>query len=68
MKLAILVLYLGVGSELYMMHPVQVTEEQCQDQRENNLFQQITILNENGVEHARCFYNGYLVFTSNCAG
>jgi len=67
-KLFVLILYLGVGSELYMMHPVQVTEEQCQDPHEHNLFEHRTILNKNGVELDRFFYHDYVVFGSYCAG
>jgi hypothetical protein len=68
MKLFVLILYLGVGSELYMMHPVQVTEEQCEDPYEHNVFQFRTILNKDGVELDRFFYYDYVVFGSYCAG
>ena len=51
-----------------MMHPVQVTEEQCEDPYEHNVFQFRTILNKDGVELDRFFYYDYVVFGSYCAG
>ena len=50
------------------MHPVQVTEEQCEDPYEHNVFQFRTILNKDGVELDRFFYYDYVVFGSYCAG
>jgi len=62
-----LILYLGVGSELYMMHPVQVTEEQCQDPHEHNLFEH-RIIKDGDAKLDRFFYYDYVVFGTYCAG
>lgn len=62
-----MILYLGVGSELYMMHPVQVTEEQCQDPHEHNLFEH-RIIKDGDAELDRFFYYDYVVFGTYCAG
>lgn len=67
MKLFVLILYLGVGSELYMMHPVQVTEEQCNDPHEQNLFEH-RVIKDGDAELDRFFYYDYVVFGSYCAG
>jgi|TARA_B100001094_G_C17971195_1_gene690383 hypothetical protein len=66
-KLFVLILYLGVGSELYMMHPVQVTEEQCKDPHEENLFE-YRVVKDGDAELDRYFYYDYVVFGSYCAG
>jgi hypothetical protein len=66
-KLFVLILYLGVGSELYMMHPVQVTEEQCNDPHEQNLFEH-RVIKDGDAELDRFFYYDYVVFGSYCAG
>ena len=67
MKLFVLILYLGVGSELYMMHPVQVTEEQCNDPHEQNLFEH-RVIKDGDAELDRFFYYDYVVFGTYCAG
>ena len=67
MKLFVLLLYLGVGSELYMMHPVQVTEEQCKDPHEENFFEH-RVIKDGDAELDRFFYYDYVVFGSYCAG
>ena len=67
MKLFVLILYLGVGSELYMMHPVQVTEEQCNGPHEQNLFEH-RVIKDGDAELDRFFYYDYVVFGSYCAG
>jgi len=67
MKLFIIVLYLGMGPDLMFMHPVQVTEEQCEDPHAHNLFEH-KIIYEGEAQLDRYFYKDYVVFGSYCAG
>jgi len=50
-----------------MMHPVQVTEEQCKDPHEENLFE-YRLVKDGDAELDRYFYYDYVVFGSYCAG
>ena len=67
MKLFIIVLFLGTGSDLAFMHPVQVTEEQCEDPYTHNLFEH-RIIQQGNAQLDRYFYKDYTVFGSYCAG
>lgn len=49
------------------MHPVQVTEEQCQDPHEHNLFEH-RIIKYGDAKLDRFFYYDYVVFGTYCAG
>jgi|TARA_R100000005_G_C5001165_1_gene208181 hypothetical protein len=66
MKLFVIVLYLKLGTQLFM-HPVQVTEQQCEDPYETKLLEH-RVVKDGSAELDRFFYHGYMVVGSYCAG